>query len=71
MCGEMAGNPRFTRLLLGLGLREFSMQPGALLDVKEIILDADVGDLQHRTAQLFAHLDDIEPTQLVDTLNQS
>jgi phosphotransferase system enzyme I (PtsI) len=47
------------------------MQPGALLDVKEIILDADVGDLQHRTAQLFAHLDDIEPTQLVDTLNQS
>ncbi|MBV5310061.1 phosphoenolpyruvate--protein phosphotransferase [Chromatium okenii] len=71
MCGEMAGNPRFTRLLLGLGLREFSMQPGALLDVKEIILGADVKDLQHRTAQLFAHLDDIEPAQLVDALNQS
>ncbi len=35
MCGEMAGDVRYTRLLLGLGLREFSMQPGALLEVKK------------------------------------
>jgi phosphotransferase system enzyme I (PtsI) len=37
MCGEMAGDPDYTRLLLGLGLREFSMQPNAILEVKNII----------------------------------
>ena len=69
MCGEMAGDPRFTRLLLGMGLRRFSMQPGALLAIKEIILEADTHELRRRTAALFARLDDAEPGQLLDTLN--
>ncbi|HYN77238.1 MAG TPA: phosphoenolpyruvate--protein phosphotransferase [Lamprocystis sp. (in: g-proteobacteria)] len=69
MCGEMAGDPRFTRLLLGMGLRRFSMQPGALLAIKEIILEADTHDLRQRTATLFARLDDAEPGQLLDALN--
>ena len=70
MCGEMAGDPRFTRLLLGLGLRQFSMQPGALLDIKEIVLESDVRELQWRTARLFSRLDDVEPGRLLDALNQ-
>ena len=37
MCGEMASNPRLTRLLVGLGLREFSTHPGSLLEIKQII----------------------------------
>lgn len=37
MCGEMASNPRLTRLLIGLGLREFSTHPGSLLEIKQII----------------------------------
>ena len=37
MCGEMAGDPDYVRLLMGLGLREFSMQPNAILEVKNII----------------------------------
>jgi len=37
MCGEMAGDKSCTRLLLGLGLREFSMQPNAILEVKSVI----------------------------------
>jgi phosphotransferase system enzyme I (PtsI) len=37
MCGEMAGDPRYTRLLLGLGLTEFSMQPAVLPEIKHII----------------------------------
>ena len=41
MCGEMAGDPRYTRLLLGLGLREFSMQPALLPKVKSLILESD------------------------------
>lgn len=69
MCGEMAGDPRFTRLLLGMGLRRFSMQPGALLAIKEIILEADTHELRRRTAQLFARLDEAEPGDLLDALN--
>ncbi|MBU2770808.1 putative PEP-binding protein, partial [Acidithiobacillus caldus] len=34
MCGEMAANPALTPLLIGLGLREFSMFPGAVPEVK-------------------------------------
>ena len=45
MCGEMAGDPRYTRLLLGLGLSEFSMHPATLLEVKKIVRDADVSQL--------------------------
>lgn len=41
MCGEMASDPRLTRLLLGLGLREFSMHPSVLLEVKRIINNSD------------------------------
>ena len=37
MCGEMAGDSRYTRLLLGMGLKEFSMHPSTLLEVKKII----------------------------------
>lgn len=37
MCGEMAGETQYTRLLLGLGLREFSVHPAMLLEVKQII----------------------------------
>ena len=69
MCGEMAGDPRFTRLLLGMGLREFSMQPGAILDVKEVVLEADTLDLKRRTAALYARLDDTDPGALIDELN--
>lgn len=70
MCGEMAGDPRFTRLLLGIGLRQFSMQPDALLDIKEIILDSDTRGLRRHTARLFTRLDEVEPGHLLDALNQ-
>jgi len=65
MCGEMAGDPRFTRLLLGMGLREFSMQPGALLDIKEILLDSDVGALARRAERLFAQIDELDSSDLL------
>ena len=42
MCGEMAGDSKFTQLLLGLGLREFSVHPAYLLEVKKIILESNL-----------------------------
>lgn len=41
MCGEMAGDPRYTRLLLGLGLDEFSVHPAAVLEIKHLINGTD------------------------------
>ena len=42
VCGEVAGDIKLTRLLLGLGLREFSMHPAQLLSVKQEILNSDI-----------------------------
>ncbi len=41
LCGEMAGDPALTRLLLGLGLRHFSMQPTKILRIKQEVLRSD------------------------------
>lgn len=46
VCGEMAGDVMFTRLLLGLGLRSFSMHPSQILAVKQEILRADTTKLE-------------------------
>ena len=41
VCGEMAGDPMVTRLLLGLGLRSFSMHPAQISSIKQRVLRAD------------------------------
>jgi phosphotransferase system enzyme I (PtsI) len=71
MCGEMAGDPRYTRLLLGLGLREFSMQPSSLLEVKAIVRDSDIGALRRTMDALMPQIDDLSPQQLLDQLLKS
>jgi len=62
VCGEMAGDPAMTRLLLGLGLRSFSMHPSQILAVKQEILRADAGKL---SAWAQAVLDSDEPAALL------
>ena len=42
VCGEMAGELKLTRLLLGLGLRQFSMHPAELLGIKQRVLTTEV-----------------------------
>ena len=45
VCGEMAGDPAFTELLLGMGLRSFSMHPAQIASIKQRILRADTRQL--------------------------
>lgn len=45
ICGEMAGDKQFTRLLLGFGLQQFSMYPAQLLNVKNQILKSHLPDI--------------------------
>jgi phosphoenolpyruvate-protein phosphotransferase (PTS system enzyme I) len=46
ICGEMAGNPAYARLLIGLGLRRFSVAPGQMLEVKHAIRHARVDECE-------------------------
>ena len=46
VCGEMAGDPSLTRLLLGMGLRSFSMHPTQILAVKQVVLRSDTTRLK-------------------------
>ncbi len=54
VCGEMAGDVQYTRLLLGLGLRSFSMHPAQILAVKQEVLRADAGKLANWTQRVLA-----------------
>jgi phosphotransferase system enzyme I (PtsI) len=59
ICGEMAGDTRLTRLLLGFGLRQFSMHPAYLLAVKQIVLQTGVSDLAGTTQKILrSHVSD-------------
>lgn len=66
VCGEMAGDARLTRLLLGLGLTEFSMHPRQLLDVKREILGAHSNALRTKVAASLNRADSIDPDHLND-----
>ena len=52
VCGEMAGDVDLTRLLLGFGLREFSMHPANLLTVKQRVLISNLPDIEPAAAKI-------------------
>jgi phosphotransferase system enzyme I (PtsI) len=54
VCGEMAGDPAMTRLLLGMGLTEFSMHPSQLLEVKQEVLRSHLKTLEKPVADVLA-----------------
>ncbi len=54
VCGEMAGDINMTKLLLGMGLRSFSMHPAQILAVKHEVLRADIGKLKPWAAAILA-----------------
>jgi phosphotransferase system enzyme I (PtsI) len=67
VCGEMAGDTKLTRLLLGMGLREFSMHPAQLLAVKQEILNSDLTTITPQTRKI---LRIYEPAAIVDAVEQ-
>jgi phosphotransferase system enzyme I (PtsI) len=67
VCGEMAGDPALTRLLLGMGLRQFSMHPSQVYEVKQQVLRSDAAQLRRQVARLL-RLD--EPARLREQLEK-
>lgn len=67
VCGEMAGDTQLTRLLLGMGLREFSMHPAQLLAVKQEILNSDLTTIIPKTRRIIRTF---EPKAIADAVEE-
>ena len=71
VCGEMAGDPRYTALLLGLGVRELSMAPSKLLAVKRRIRMLDAMAATHRARMIVDQGDPGRIAALLDDFNEA
>ena len=69
VCGEMAGEPSMTRLLLGMGLRDFSLHFNQLLQVKKEILRSDVKRLEPLVSELLTMVEPGDIHQAFEQLN--
>ena len=70
MCGEMAGDIRYVRLLLGMGLRVFSMNPRSCLDVRRIVVNSSVSELSALMHSVHRAGTSSEVEELLDRINQ-
>jgi len=66
MCGEMAGDKRMARLLLALGLREFSVHPTNLLEIKQAITQIRVKDLESLARRALTAANGAEVAKLLE-----
>ena len=69
VCGEMAGELAYTRLLLGLGLRQFSMHPAQLLGTKQRVLTTSLPEITALTQKILRADDPMKIRELLDRLN--
>ncbi|HEX7249289.1 MAG TPA: phosphoenolpyruvate--protein phosphotransferase [Burkholderiales bacterium] len=69
VCGEMAGDLQLTRLLLGIGLRNFSMHPSQVLAIKERILRTNLGEVQALAQRVLRASDPAKTRELLAKLN--
>jgi phosphoenolpyruvate-protein phosphotransferase (PTS system enzyme I) len=69
ICGEMAGEPRFTALLLGLGLRDLSMAPRNIPRVKQRIRSLDMVAATRRARAIMDQYDSGRIAALLDDFN--
>jgi len=68
VCGEVAGDTKLTRLLLGMGLREFSMHPAQLLSVKQEILNCDLDQIESQVKKILKTFDSAAIAEGVERL---
>jgi phosphotransferase system enzyme I (PtsI) len=71
VCGEVAGDRRYTRLLLALGLTEFSMHPARLLEVKQIVRETNVAAAREAIARWLDDTSGLIDSTLLQFLDQS
>jgi phosphoenolpyruvate-protein phosphotransferase (PTS system enzyme I) len=69
VCGEMAGDTQLTRLLLGFGLRNFSMHPQQLLAIKERVLRTNLAEAQPLAQRVLRQSDPAKTRELLAKLN--
>jgi len=69
LCGEMAGDVSLTRLLLGLGLRQYSMHSAHLPDVKQRILESNLEDIKPLAQKMLRTSDSGKLRKLLDRIN--
>ncbi|HEV8097258.1 MAG TPA: phosphoenolpyruvate--protein phosphotransferase [Burkholderiales bacterium] len=69
VCGEMAGDTTLTRLLLGMGLRNFSMHPAQLLAIKERVVRASIGEAHALVQRVLRSTDPAKTRELLAKLN--
>ena len=70
VCGEMAGDVRFTRLLLSMGLRQFSMHPAQILTIKRQVLQTDLQGIAPLVRKIMNAYDSDKIEPLLEKLNQ-
>jgi len=71
VCGEIAGDPRYTALLLGLGVRELSMTAKAIPRVKSRILSIDMHAAGRRAMMIMEQVDSGRIAALLDDFNET
>ena len=69
VCGELAGDPVMTRLLLGMGLRIFSMHPSQILEVKQHVLKSDVSEIAPLVRKILRYSEPEKIREQIEKLN--
>lgn len=69
LCGEMASNPQYTRLLLGMGLEYFSVQANVMLEIKNIINNSSLSQLRGQIKKILEHQSAHKTETLLNQLN--
>lgn len=70
ICGEMAGDSKLTKLLLGMGLRDFSMHPSRILNVKKQVLNSNTQKLEGWSAKILKTNESENIETLIQKINQ-
>ncbi|WP_047551602.1 phosphoenolpyruvate--protein phosphotransferase [Methylotenera sp. G11] len=69
VCGEMAGDAKLTKLLLGMGLRQFSMHPSHVLSIKQQVLHSQLSELSGQARKVLGLTDSDKIELVVNKIN--